>query len=186
MYFDSSGQENTGEVLKLVVQEAKKRQISHIVVASDTGTTALSLAEEVGKQGYDGKLVCVTQAYGYKGNGKCALSEENREKLEKLDIKICTAAHILSGSERSLSRKFQGIYPVEIIAYSLRMFGEGTKVCVEISVMALDAGLIPYGKPVIALGGSSRGADTASILTPDYTSSILSTKIHEILCKPRN
>jgi hypothetical protein len=51
--------------------------------------------------------------------------------------------------------------------------------------MALDAGLIPYGKPVIALGGTGRGTDTASIITPGYSSSVLDTKIHEIVCKPR-
>ena len=185
MYFDSPGSENTGETLKIAVREAKERQISHILVATNTGATAFSLAEEARKQGYEGKLVCVSHVYGFKEKGENELSDENRDKLEKQGIRVCTAAHTLSGSERCLSSKFKGVYPVEIIAYSLRMFGEGVKVCVEITVMALDAGLIPYGKPVVALGGTGCGADTASILTPGYSSSILDTKIHEILCKPK-
>ena len=186
MYFDSPGPQNTGEVIKIAVREAKERQISHIVVASNSGATAFTLAEEAGKQGYAGKLVCVSPVYGSDEKGKNELPDENREELEKKGIRICTAAHALSGAERCLSRRFQGIYPVEIIAHTLRMLGQGMKVCVEIAVMTLDAGLIPYGKPIIAIGGSGEGADTAAILTPGYTSSVLDTKIHEILCKPRN
>ena len=64
------------------------------------------------------------------------------------------------------------------------MFGQGTKVCVEISTMALDSGLIPYNEPIIAIGGSAHGADTAMILKPEYSSAILDTKIQEFICKP--
>ena len=184
MYFKTPGPENTGETVKIAIREAKARQISHIVAASNTGETVFALAEEGRKQGYEGKFICVPHVYGFRENGKNELSEESRKELEKQGIKICIAAHTLSGSERCLSRKFQGIYPVEIIAHTLRMFGQGTKVCVEIGAMVLDAGLIPWGQPIIALGGSGRGADTALILSPAYNSAILDTKIHEILCKP--
>jgi len=184
MYFNSTGPENTKEAAKIAVREAKERQISHIAAASNTGNTIFALIEEAGKQGYGGKLVCVSHAYGYKENGENELTDQTREDLEKQGVRVCTAAHVLSGAERSISRKFQGTYPVEMIAHSLRMFGQGTKVCVEISVMALDAGLVPFGKPIIALGGTGRGADTAVLITPAYASGILETRIHEILCKP--
>lgn len=91
---------------------------------------------------------------------------------------------LLSGAERGISRKFSGAYPVEIMAHTLRMFGQGTKVCVEIAMMALDNGAIELNKPVVCVGGSARGADTACIITPAYTADCLDTKIHEILCKP--
>ena len=185
MYFESPGPENTGETIKIAVRAAKEQQISHIVAASNTGATVLALAQEAGKQGYDGKLICVTHVYGFKENGKNEFADEDREKIEKQGIRVYTATHVLSGAERGLSRKFQGVYPVEIIAHTLRMLGQGIKVCVEISVMALDAGIVPFGKPIIAVGGTSRGADTASILTPGHSNSILDTRIHEILCKPR-
>ena len=184
MYFDKPGPENTVETLRIAVQEAKKKQISHIVVASNTGDSAFALLEEKRKQGYEGSLVCVTHVYGFSENGKNELSDDKRTELEKYDVRCFTAAHSLSGAERSLTRKFQGVYPVEIIAHTLRMFGQGIKVCVEIAAMALDAGLIPYGKPVITLGGTGRGVDTAVFITPGYTSSVLDTKVHEILCKP--
>ena len=185
MYFDLPGTENTARTVNIAIEEAIKRQISHIVVASNTGDTIFTLAEEGRKLGFSGHFVCVTHVYGFKEKGTNELSDEKRTELEKQGIRVCTAAHTLTGSERGLSRKFQGVYPVEIIAHTLRMLGQGVKVCVETSVMALDAGLIPYGKQVIALGGTGRGVDTALILTPGYSSSVLDTRIHEILCKPK-
>jgi len=79
----------------------------------------------------------------------------------------------------------QGIYPAEIIASALRLFGQGTKVAIEIAVMALDAGLIPYGVDVIAIAGSNEGADTALIIRPAHSQNFFSTKVKEIVCKPR-
>ena len=75
-------------------------------------------------------------------------------------------------------------YPVEIIAHTLRMISAGTKVCVEIGAMAMDAGVLEYGKPVVCIGGTGRNADTACVVTPSYTASILETKVNEFLCKP--
>ena len=184
MYFNLPGKDNTKETAKIAVARALELKAPGIVAASNTGETLFTLAEEAQKQGYKGQLVCVTHVYGFKEGGKNDLSDENREKLLKLGVKVFTAAHSLSGAERALSRKFQGVFPVEIIAHTLRMFGQGMKVCVEVSAMALDAGLLPYGEPIVALGGSGRGADTAVLLTPGYTSNILETRIHEILCKP--
>ena len=41
-----------------------------------------------------------------------------------------------------------------------------------------------FDADLIAIGGSGRGADTVCRLTPEYTSDLMGTKIHEILCKP--
>ena len=185
MYFVSTGTGNTAAAVKIAVEEAKERNISHIAAASNTGATMFTLAEEAARQAYKGKLVCVTHVYGFKENGKNEMSDEDREKLEKMGIRFFTGAHALTGAERAMSRKFQGVYPLEIIAHTLRMFGQGMKVCVEIAIMALDAGLLPFGKEIISLGGTVRGADTVIVITPSYSSSIFDTKIHEVLCKPR-
>ena len=112
------------------------------------------------------------------------MKPEIKADLEERGAIIVTAAHALSAGERSLSTAYKGVYPLELIANTLRMFGQGTKVCVEASVMAMDADAIPFGVPVVALGGSHRGADTALVLTPSYSASLLSTVIHEVLCKP--
>ncbi len=97
-------------------------------------------------------------------------------------MQVVTATHVLSGAERGLSNRFTGVYPVEIIAHTLRMFGQGTKVCVECAVMALDAGAIQPG-PVVCVGGTGAGADTAWILRPAHAQNILDTKLDRLICK---
>ena len=109
---------------------------------------------------------------------------ELRRYLLDEGFNVCTAAHALSGAERSLSTTFGGAYPVEIIAHALRMFGQGTKVCVEICAMAADAGYITGVEPVVAVGGTGSGADTAIVLRPEVSNRILKTKIDRIICKP--
>lgn len=166
------------ETEKTVLFAQKKAQelgIQHIVVASSYGTT-LSYFKNTNLH-----VVGVSTAYNH---GVCTLSEEKRKAYEKMGFDIVTAAHTLSGAERSFSNRYGGYGPVEIMADTLRMFGQGVKVCVEVSTMALDAGKIPYHEKVIAIAGNGQGANTVLLLTPSYTSSILDTKIHQILCKP--
>jgi hypothetical protein len=170
--------------MEIAVAAAVTRGISAIVAASNTGRTVEALLEESRRAGYAGSLVCVSHVNGFVQNGENEMDSLVRGRLEETGVRICTAAHALSGTERGVSRKFQGAYPAEIIAHTLRMLGQGTKVCAEIAIMALDGGYIGYGKPVIAIGGSGRGADTAAIISPGYSHSVFETRIHEILCKP--
>lgn len=179
MIFEKAGRENTAAVIELAQKTAAERGIGYIVVASNTGETAALLSEA------DCQVVCVTHANGFAQKGENEMSAESRAILEASGIKVYTAAHVLSGVERGISRAVGGMYPAEIMANSLRMLGQGVKVCVEISIMALDGGMIPYGEEVIAIGGSGRGADTAVILSPAHSNAVFETKIHEILCKPR-
>ncbi len=74
---------------------------------------------------------------------------------------------------------------MELIAHTLRRMGEGAKVCVEITMMAADAGLIPVDKDIIAIAGSGGGADTALLIKPANASRFFDLKIREIIAKPR-
>jgi hypothetical protein len=78
-----------------------------------------------------------------------------------------------------------GVYPQLLIADSLRLFGQGTKVAVEIAVMAADAGALS-GKDIVSIGGSGRGADTALVLKPAHQNSFFELRIREVICKPRD
>ena len=179
MYFETVGKVNTKETVALAIKAAVEKNIKYVVVASSKGETAKLLTNTNGIN-----IICVTHANGYPELGKSEMLQEIRSELVDLGTKVLTTTHVLSGAERGLSRAFGGVYPIEIIANSLRMLGQGTKVCVEVSIMALDAGLIPYGEPIIAIGGTGKGADTAVIVTPSHASNIFETKIHEIICKP--
>lgn len=180
MIFEKPGKENTAATLELAVKTARERGISHLVLSSTEGYTAEQLPDTQGIQ-----VVVVTTAYGSKAPNENRLTREKRAQLEAKGYQVCTAGHALSGAERGLSSVFHGIYPLEIMAATLRMFGQGTKVCVEVATMAADAGMIPAGEPVVAVGGTGHGADTAVILRAGGSSHILDTKVEEILCKPR-
>ena len=75
--------------------------------------------------------------------------------------------------------------PGEIIARTLSVFGRGMKVATEITIMAADAGLVRTDEEVIAIAGSSRGADTAVVIQPANDARFFEIKIKEIICKPR-
>jgi hypothetical protein len=179
LYFSKEGRENTEKVVEMAIKAAKENNIRHIVVASNTGATARHFLDS----GLD--ITCVTHVYGFGLPGTNEMAPEVREELTAKGVKVLTTTHVLSGAERALSTKFGGINPVEIIASALRMLGQGVKVCTEIAVMALDAGMIPYGESIIAVAGTGRGADTAVIIKPAHAKDILSTRIQEIICKPR-
>jgi hypothetical protein len=181
MYFEKAGPEHTQETLELAFTTARERNLEHIVFASSTGTTAGAVLE-MDISSFN--VVCVTHAWGYAEDEGNEFPDKLRQELQDAGIKVLTTTHVLSGVERGVQRKFGGIYPAEIMAHTLRMLGAGCKVCAEISIMALDAGLIPYGRPVAAVGGSHRGADTAVIIIPSHAFSVFDTRIHEIICKP--
>lgn len=182
MYFEKPGPENTLKTIELALEATKNDNVEYVVVASNTGETAALLAK---KNGGIGKIVCVTHAYGFKEKGKNEMTTEIRRKLEEDDVLVFTSSHVLSGVERGISKKSQGMYPAEIMANTLRMLGQGVKVCVEISIMALDAGLVPYGEKIVAIGGSGTGADTAVVITPSHANEVFATKIHRVICKPQ-
>jgi len=118
-------------VLKLAKEYAQAEGIKDIVVASTTGETGVK-ASEIFK-GFN--LVVVTHHVGFAEAGTQELREENRRKILENGGKVLTATHALSGVERAVRKKLKTILPIELIAHALRLFGEGTKVSVEISVM---------------------------------------------------
>ena len=181
--FENAGKQNTAQVVRLALKRATELDCP-IVAASTLGVTADALLTAAKEQGFQNKIVIVRGCSGKARGGANLMKPEVKEELLARGASIVTTAHLLSAGERGLSSKYKGIYPLEIMADTLRCFGQGTKVCFETAVMALDADEIPYGVPVVAMGGSHRGADTAVVITPAHSSFILETVIHEIICKP--
>jgi hypothetical protein len=92
--------------------------------------------------------------------------------------------HAFGGVNRAVRIKLNTYQLDEIIAFVLRTLGQGFKVCVEIALMAADAGLVRVGEPCVAVAGTGRGADTAVVLSPTNAQTFFDIRIHEILCKP--
>jgi hypothetical protein len=179
-YFEKAGQQNTSTLLKTVKAYAEKEGIKDIVVASTTGKTGAKAAETLkGKN-----VVVVAHAYGFKEPGKNELEEQYKERITRRKAKIFSGTHALSSAERAIRKDFGTMQPLELIANVLRLMGQGTKVCVEIALMAADAGLIPVDRDIIAIGGSGRGADTALRIHPANSAKFFELKIREIIAKP--
>lgn len=185
MIFENKGWENTPEVAKLVCQYAKEKGIKHVVIASKTGYTTDIFMEEFAREGVDVHFVNVTHCYGDLGPGQCEMQKEKRAELTKAGVSVITATHALSGAERGIVNMFGGTSPAILIAQALKMLGQGMKVGVEISLMAMDNGAVPYGEEIIAVGGCGHGADYAISLIPGHSNNLFETKVIDIICKPR-
>ncbi|NYB51306.1 MAG: hypothetical protein HVN35_01890 [Methanobacteriaceae archaeon] len=180
-YFANPGAENTDKVIELVKERREELGIENIVVASVSGRTSVKVLQSMP----DAQIISITHHAGFRGGDELELQEEYVKKLEDAGVPIYIGSHSLSGVGRGISNKFGGITPVEIIAGTLRLFSQGIKVCVEISIMAADAGLIPTDREVIAIGGTAKGADTAMVLKPAHMGNFFDLKINEIIAMPR-
>ncbi len=181
--FERSGAENTEAACKIAIEKAIEMD-TDIICATTKGDSGIAMCEAAKAMGFPNKVVIVSHAYGSKEAGENAMSEEKRQIIESYGAKIVTTTHVLSGAERAFSEVFKGVYPVEVMAHTLRMICVGLKVCVEISVMALDCGAIPFGKKMVCVGGTRAGLDTVAVITPYHANRILRTHIHGIVCKP--
>ena len=180
IYFDKPGKVNTDETLILAKARADELGIKQVVVATTGGETAHK-ASEIFKE-LD--LTVVTHSTGFREPDKQSLPEEDRKKLEDAGAKVLTATHTFGGIGRAVRLKLETYELEEIIAYTLRTFGQGAKVAVEISLMASDAGYVKTAEPLVAIGGTGRGADCAVVLTSTHAQTFFDLKIHEIICKP--
>lgn len=178
--FHTPGKENTERVLQIAKTRAEQLDIQSVVVATTTGQTGVR-ASEIFK-GYN--LIVVTHSTGFKEPNFQELTDENRRAIEANGGRILTCQHAFGGVGRAVRKKLQTYELEEIIAYTLRIFGEGMKVACEITLMAADAGLIRVGEPAIAIGGTGRGADTAVVLLPANVQNFFDMRIMEVLCKP--
>lgn len=182
LYFARPGTINTARVLHAAVDRARLLNIHHIVVASTSGRTALRLAQMADTTL---KIVCITHHAGFRKPGEIELSGRNASLLAARGIPILRTTHLMAGLDRAVRLLAGGMGPAEIVANTYRTFGEGTKVAVEAAVMALDAGLIPARTDVIAIGGTSSGADTALVVCPAHAKDFFRTTVKEVICKPR-
>jgi hypothetical protein len=181
VYFAKPGRENTARTLEIAKQRAEELGIRTILVATTTGTTGVQAARLL--QGFD--VIAVTHSAGFGEPNAQELTEENRAAIETAGAKVLTCQHAFGGVGRAVRKKLGTFELDEIIAYTLRTFGQGVKVCAEITLMAADAGLARTGEPCIAVAGTGRGADTAVVLIPANAQQFFDLKFIEVLAKPR-
>ena len=180
-YFYKPGGKNTKAVLEVVSRRAKELSVGKVLIASCSGRTAFEALKVFGK---DIKIIAVTHVTGYAKPNFQELDEKDRLKLEEHGVTVLTCQHAFGGVGRGVRNKLATYQVDEIMAYTLRIFGQGVKVAVELALMAADAGLVRTDEDIISVGGTARGVDSALVLQPANSSHIFDLKVKEVICKP--
>lgn len=183
IYFEKAGAENTATCLEIAKKAIVDEGYRHIVVASTTGETGLLFSKALKESPVN--IVVVTHSFGFKNPNTSEMPDDVRKKIEANGAKVFTGSMLTHSIETAFSAKFSGLYPTLIVANTLRRFGEGAKVCCEIVMMAVDAGLIPEDEEVLAVAGTARGSDTVMLLKSAASKRFLDLRVLEVLAKPR-
>jgi len=181
VYFLEPGSATTEKTFEVAKKRAEELGIKTIVVASTSGETGLKAVKAFASY----KVVVVTHSTGLQAPDVQELTPQNRAKILEKGGLILTATHAFGGVGRAVRRRFNTYQVDEIIAQTLRVFGQGTKVACEIALMATDAGLIRTDEEIISIGGTAKGADTALVVKPAHTHDFFELRVKEVLCKPR-
>ena len=156
-YFGASGPENTDKTLELAYQYAQQKGIKTLVMACTRGYTSGKALE-----------MCPGMNLIAVGIGRDRFPAEEIERVESVGSVI-------------FAREMESDYPSDMQT-AFRRFGQGTKVAVQVVVLAVQAGLVDEGETVIGIGGSSQGADTALVIQASW--GYPDVHVAEILCKP--
>jgi len=187
-YFAEYGPQNTAEVIQAVVERLQDGDLSTLVVASTSGRTPLKFAQQIGESV---RIVCVSdppQADCYPG-----ITPENRKLLETLGVLIIDRVPYASTAYSSgASENVYGALDLRVLFFdAFRMVGgNGLKVAIEVGLMATDGGAVQPGERLIAVGGTSEGADTAIVMKAAFSQNLMAKdptkrpEVCEILAMP--
>ncbi|KXA90980.1 hypothetical protein AKJ57_02940 [candidate division MSBL1 archaeon SCGC-AAA259A05] len=179
-YFPKEGAENTEKTVELAKKKAKELGINEVVVASTHGKTAKKVIDSLEDQNINIVVVTICEAYSEEG---WTMNDEEKSEIEEKGATVLTCPHTLSAG---IGESFENnLGAEEIVADTLYRFSQGMKVCVEIVLMAADAGLIDMNQEVLAIGGTDNGADTCTVIKPSYTRKFDDLEIKEIIAMPR-
>jgi hypothetical protein len=174
VYFEKPGVGNTEETLRLAVERAQARGIKKIVLASTRGDTARLAAERLAGTG----ITMTVIPHQYSGGREQRFPLELKESLEK------QGHHVHFATSLFATENLYGSPIPRVMAFLLRTFSQGMKVCVEMILMVVDGGFVASGEQVIAIAGSGRGADTAIVAIAASSRNLPDLHIMEIICKP--
>lgn len=171
------GEKSTEEALHIAAIYAYEHQIGSIVVASTRGYTA-----EKALRIFEGKnknLVVVTHVHGFRQSDSNEFPPLLKKEMEEKGVHVLTAAHALGGINKLVENSMG-----DIIANTLRVFSQGTKVCIEIATEAADAGFVRTDEDILAVAGTGKGADTVLVLRPANSNKLFETRVRRILALP--
>jgi uncharacterized protein len=180
-YFKKPGPANTRHVMEIVSQRAKELSIRTILLATSSGKTAFDALDILGP-GFN--IIAITHVTGFQKPNHQELDETIRKELESRGVRVLTCQHAFGGVGRAVRNKFATYQVDEIISNSLKIFGQGAKVAVELALMAADAGFARTDEDVVSIGGTGKGADSALVIRPANSFKFFDLVVKEVICKP--
>ena len=188
-YFRYSGETNTGNLLREARDRALKRKIGTAIIPSETGLSALKAIDVFQYSGI--QLVVVThypdRVSGPRGDIPIGINrpeyEERRKKIIGAGVEIVQGTRPFVPPSRIdwTWNSMEGM-----IDATLELFGSGTKIAIEVAVMATDAGKVKPGDEIISCGGTYKGLDTALIVRTSNSHKFFEQfEVREIIAKPR-
>jgi uncharacterized protein len=175
VYFEDHGPQHTEVTLRLAIERAKARGISKMVLASTRGETAKTAAGMLAGTGI--KMVIVPHQFGF--------IHKEQMFTRELAAEMARQGHVVHwGTMLFHTNHLYGNETPTLLANLLRTFCQGMKVCVEILLMAADAGHVAIGEQVVVVTGTGRGADTAIVALASTSTHLPDLHITEIICKP--
>lgn len=189
IYFRYCGEVNTEKVLYASKKRCEELGINKIVIASETGRSALKAIDVF--CGMDIKIIVVTHypavTWGPKGNIPIGLMREEyseiRKKLLENGVKIVQGTRPFAPPSRSIEWRYPT--PEGIIDKILEVLGAGLKIAIEVAIMATDAGEVDEGEEIISCAGTYKGLDTAIVVRTTYSMNFFKDfEVKEIIAKP--
>ena len=173
-YFEEPGEENTVAVFDLVDNVLEEEGISKVLVASTRGGTARYAMDRY--KGRNVRLVILPHQYGTRPEQRFPDELVERARQEGHVVHFGTMPF-------AMGRLF-GFSIGAAVADFLRVFCQGFKVCIELVLIAGNAGLADVGEKMVAVAGTGRGADTAMVATGATSWNLKDLHVSRILCKP--
>jgi hypothetical protein len=195
-YFDEPGPQNTGALIEAVKERIKRSGIEYVVVASESGNTALKVAEALSESKV--KVVCVTAYAGLRlawpeGGKWPSITGETRKRLDDLKVKIVEETqYIFKGVTFDAQFLGRAAPSWAIHEFVSRIMGYGFKTALEVAMIATEAGAVPVDKEVIAIAGTGwlgGGADCSIIVRTSPVAKATDVEkgleVREIIAIPR-
>ena len=196
VYFNEPGPQNTEALVEAVKECIRKTRVKHVVVASESGSTALKVAKALKE--LDVKVVCVTAYAGVRlawpESGKWpSITSNIGKELEERGVKILKETPWIFRSVAFDAQFLKRAAPSWAIhEFISRTMGYGFKTALEVALIAAEAGAVPIDEEIIAIAGTGwlgGGADCAIIVRPSVvprtTDVEKGLEVREIIAIPR-
>ena len=191
-YFRFKGEVNTDTVIDVSLDRCVELGVNTVVVASETGRSALKILRRISDKSLDINLVVVThppdKTWGPRGEIPIGLGHPKyravRECLESNGAIIIQSVRPFASASRSLG--WDKAVPDVFIDYLLGgLFGQGVKIAIEAALMATDAGAVNRGEVIVSMGGTFKGLDASLLVKTTYSYYFLKEfEVLEIIAKP--